>query len=108
MPGYREGRGQGQRVERDALGGPGRDHSVHVEVALSKVSANSGDDDGGNILAYLQISFLYQLFAGDATILSMSLLTVHDIEIRDRMRISNYDKMLYQVRNMVFVIVTRV
>ncbi|VDK23559.1 unnamed protein product, partial [Anisakis simplex] len=75
---FRYGYGPGQRLEADATGGVNRDHSVHVEIQLSKMS------------------FVYQMFGADASILSMNLLTVHEIEMRDKLALSQINKMLYQ------------
>uniref|UniRef100_A0A914VF89 Autophagy-related protein 2 n=1 Tax=Plectus sambesii TaxID=2011161 RepID=A0A914VF89_9BILA len=74
----RQGKGQGQRVEADAQGGPNRDHSVLVEVQLTK------------------ICFLFEMFGGNAPALARHLLTLQDVEVRDRLTASQINKMLYQ------------
>lgn len=74
----RQGKGQGQRVETDAQGGPNRDHSVVVELQLTK------------------ICFLFELFGANAPVLARHLLTIQDIEMRDRLTVSQINKMLYQ------------
>uniref|UniRef100_A0A183V3U4 Autophagy-related protein 2 n=1 Tax=Toxocara canis TaxID=6265 RepID=A0A183V3U4_TOXCA len=75
---FRYGKGPGQRIESEAQGGVNRDHSVHVEIMLSK------------------ISFVYELFGIDAPILSLNLFTVHEVEMRDKLAVSQINKMLYQ------------
>uniref|UniRef100_A0A915BPE2 Autophagy-related protein 2 n=2 Tax=Parascaris univalens TaxID=6257 RepID=A0A915BPE2_PARUN len=75
---FRSGKGPGQRIDPEAQGGTSRDHSVHVEVMLSK------------------ISFVYELFGVDAPILSLNMFAVHEVEMRDKLAISQINKMLYQ------------
>ncbi|CAI2357338.1 unnamed protein product [Caenorhabditis sp. 36 PRJEB53466] len=75
---YRRGYGPEQKVEKNATGGPNRDHSAYVVLELSK------------------ITYLKQIFEKTAPLLSTTLFQIGDIVIKDRVQASDIQEMLYQ------------
>ncbi|CAJ0959444.1 unnamed protein product, partial [Mesorhabditis belari] len=75
---YREGSGKGQTVPREERGGPHRDHSVSVILNLSKIQV------------------LHQIFDQSAPMMGMTFATIQDITVKDRLRSSEINEMLYQ------------
>ncbi|CAJ0583993.1 unnamed protein product, partial [Mesorhabditis spiculigera] len=75
---YRDGQGRGQSLKKEEKGGPHRDHSVAVVLTLSK------------------IQLLHQLFDARAPMMGMTLATIQDITVKDRLKTSDINEMVYQ------------
>ncbi|CAP30179.1 Protein CBR-ATG-2 [Caenorhabditis briggsae] len=75
---YRNGYGPEQKIEPNSAGGPNRDHSAFVVLELSK------------------ITYLKQVFEKTAPQLSTTLFQIGDVVIKDCVRASTIQEMLYQ------------
>lgn len=81
MEEYRKGQGKGQKVSESSRGGVNRDQSVFV------------------VLEFNKISYLYQLFNKDAPVMCTQLLSVYDLVVKDKLKVSNINELLYQYSN---------
>ncbi|KAF1748180.1 hypothetical protein GCK72_024647 [Caenorhabditis remanei] len=75
---YRNGYGPEQKIEKNSAGGPNRDHSAFVVLELNR------------------ITYLKQVFEKNAPLLSTSLFQIGDVVIKDCVKASTIQEMLYQ------------
>lgn len=75
---YKHGFGPEQKLTENSVGGPHRDHSAFVILELSK------------------ITYLKQIFEKTSPLLSSTLFQIGDLVLKDRVRASTIQEMIYQ------------
>lgn len=85
-----------QEVNWYAKGGTNRDHDILIELQLNKVCLNLFISKTKLFSMVFQVKFQHEVYPEDTQQASRQVLLVSELEIRDRLKSSQINKLLYQ------------